>query len=344
LEALLGRHGGGGGRGEAGGGREAGGSGAGAGGAVALSSPATAAPAASEPLRVLELCCGTGASLAFMCRMGFSVTGVELVPAACRVAAARLQQAAADVAAAVAAEAAKAEVAKARGMAAAAPAPVAVPVLVVEVRQVQEAGGATYDTTPYDTTTTPPPSHPHPHHLLLQGDLFAARLPPAAVHLVYDCQGLHAVPPQLRVPYVAVLHAALRRGGLALLLVGRSEEEGEEEGVREEEGLMLTSAGRECSQAKGCDAGDEDGRRNELRVTMEAKGGAGVISSRSGTNSSASSSSRGPSLLSLPQLRSLFPPARWRWCGCWRSVFDATPEYDKLAARPPAWCLLVRKL
>ncbi|PNG51489.1 hypothetical protein TSOC_015512, partial [Tetrabaena socialis] len=148
--------------------------------AAAAAAPAavTTAAAAADvpwkppppPLRVLELCCGTGASLAFMHGLGCSVVGVELVAAAAGLAARRL-----------------AEVGRAR--------------VAVEAVGGAEAGRGPAGLPPPLPHTAMTPhlarqeeqqeqaqAQEGPTATVLCGDLFSAQLPHASFDFVYDCQ------------------------------------------------------------------------------------------------------------------------------------------------------------
>ncbi|GLC64793.1 hypothetical protein PLESTF_000208100 [Pleodorina starrii] len=287
-------------------------------------------------VRALELCCGTGASLAFMRGLGFSVVGVDLVEAACEVAAERLAAVAGSPVAVqpveAVAEALRSWDADDDAAAAAAAAGTAGP------RAAPEPG---YEP---QTATSPRPGSrvaaPAAGGLRREetagacvacGDLFGAGLPRGFFDFAYDCQGLHAMPPALRPAYEAVLRDALRVGGLALLLVGRAEEDEEEEQSegQEDSGRMegdaaaapqapspavdaaaaAAAAAANCSREGGNGACGSQGVDSGSGSGCEG-GGGGVPAGRGGTDprvgGPSASSSRGPSLMTRQELRALF--------------------------------------
>lgn len=218
----------------------------------------------SSPL-MLELCCGTGASLAYAHRMGFACLGVDIVPAACEAARQRLSKAADS----------RAPTSKEHG-------------------------------TAHATTA--------PQWSVLQDNVFSVQLPWSQVDLAYDCQGLHAMPPEQRLAYVDALLRALKPGGFLLLLVGRD------------------AVGEPASWDK--DSGDGQSASSQ---GLSAAGG--IV----GSGDSGRPARPGPSCMSRQELEALFPVHDWTWHFCLHSRFDLTPYYQTLPCVPPAWCLLLQK-
>ncbi|GLC34820.1 hypothetical protein PLESTM_000243600 [Pleodorina starrii] len=322
-------------------------------------------------VRALELCCGTGASLAFMRGLGFSVVGVDLVEAACEVAAERL---AAVAGAPVAVQPVEAVAEALRSWDADDDAAAAAAAAAEGGLRREGTAGA----------------------CVACGDLFGAGLPRGFFDFAYDCQGLHAMPPALRPAYEAVLRDALRVGGLALLLVGRAEEDEEEEQSegQEDSGRMEVdapaapqapspavdaAAAAAAAAATGCREGGNGARGSQGGDSGSGSGceggGGGVPAGRGGTDprvgGPSASSSRGPSLMTRQELRALFGVDSstvgqgsmvgeesavgresmvgeergryWEWCWCRPTRFDSTSVYARLPRPPPAWCLLVRR-
>ncbi|KXZ53316.1 hypothetical protein GPECTOR_7g1210 [Gonium pectorale] len=245
--------------------------------------------------------------------MGFSVVGVELVGAACCLAAQRLAEATGH------------------------PARVA----HVPDPSVENAAEARVDAEARADVEPPPRA------LILQGDLFAARLPPASFDLVYDCQGLHAIPPPMRPPYTRVLYGALRPGGLALVLVGRAEPDaGNGDGVPVS---LPTSDSDRSFRSAGADGYAAGPRDTALTAPEEAKGdgpGAGLERRAGGGGQSGDGSKaprKGPSLMTRAELAGLFAEPEWETVSCRPSRFDLTPAYAAMPQPPPAWCVLARK-
>ncbi|GLI64612.1 hypothetical protein VaNZ11_007921 [Volvox africanus] len=269
----------------------------------------------------LELCCGTGGSLAFMHRLGFSVAGVDLVAAACHMAAKRL--------------------------AAVASSPVAVQTVETVADVLRLWAG----------DPEPPGAGPRacqdlighsPVALVAAGNLFLAAWPRGFFDFVYDCQGLHAMPLVLRPAYVAVLSEALRSGGLALLLVGRVEDDLDFDfdldspplnGNEKADATLVTPRSKVVKSMEVQYGGRETG---DVDCDEMSRGSHGGYDGDPRVNGSCNS--LGPSLMSLGELRGLFGADDWEWCWCKPTRFDSTPLYDKLPRPPPAWCLLLRRL
>ncbi|GIL73486.1 hypothetical protein Vretifemale_3599 [Volvox reticuliferus] len=273
----------------------------------------------------LELCCGTGGSLAFMHRLGFSVVGVDLVAAACHMAAKRL----ADVAGSHVAVQPVETVADVLRLLAGSPEP-----------RGADAGAGT-EAVP---GASPDLIGDRPVALVAHGNLFVAAWPRGFFHFVYDCQGLHAMPPALRPAYVTVLRSALRSGGLALLLVGRVEDDLDFDSDRdlngtEETDVTTGTPTRELVSSTAAQRGRDPGGEGCEEMSRGNPGGCGgdPLANRS-------CNSRGPSLMSRRELHELFGDGEWEWCWCKPTRFDSTPAYDKLPRPPPAWCLLMRRL
>ncbi|GIL49664.1 hypothetical protein Vafri_5947 [Volvox africanus] len=269
----------------------------------------------------LELCCGTGASLAFMHRLGFSVVGVDLVAVACHKAAKRL----ADVASSPVAVQTVETVADVLRLWAAAPEPPG-----AGPRASQDVIGHS------------------PVALVASGNLFVAAWPRGFFDFVYDCQGLHAMPLALRPAYVAVLSAALRSGGLAFLLVGRVEDDLDFDfdldsaplnGKEEADFTLATPISKVVVSTDVQHGGREIGGVGCDEMSRGSHGGYGGDPRVTG-----SCNSLGPSLMSLGELQGLFGADDWEWCWCKPTRFDSTPVYDKLPRPPPAWCLLLRRV
>ncbi|KAG2484348.1 hypothetical protein HYH03_016767 [Edaphochlamys debaryana] len=313
----------------------------------------------SAPPLCLELCCGTGGSLAFLHGLGMSAVGVELVEAAARLAAQRLAAA---------------------GAAARGGSDEAAAVEVVPIREPRPKDSTTASTSPapHEPITTAIATAPGagPSARVMAGDLFAAGLPAGAFAFAYDCQGLHAMPPALRPAYVGVLRAALGPGGVALLLLGRDEgaeaeaqakaggKEAEGSGTRqrsEEAGTAervegaagVREAGEQAAGSREDGAAEDEGQaveagaesvRKRRRSGGEAAEAAGPPAQGSGGQAAAGSGRKGPALLRRPELEALFPAGEWEWLRCEATRFDLTPAYARMPAPPPAWSLLVRRL
>lgn len=235
--------------------------------------------AALGPPLMLELCCGTGASLGFSRRLGFACMGVDVVAAACDAARQRLREAT--------------------------PSPSAPP---SPTRQQSAAHAAPAAPEPGAGPVPPLAS-------VLHGDVFEAQLPWGQVDLVYDCQGLHAMPAERRPAYAAILQRALRPGGFLLLLVGRDAEGEPAPWERRADDAQPQP------QSAACGDGSSAG---------------------TGKGSPAAASRPGPSCMSRHELEQLFPAPEWRWHLCAHSRFDETPYYTTLPRLPPAWCLLLQ--
>ncbi|KAG2433822.1 hypothetical protein HXX76_008179 [Chlamydomonas incerta] len=275
-------------------------------------------PLPPRPPRVLEMCCGTGGSLAYMRRLGFHVVGAELVEAACRVAAERL--------AAAAAAAGPSETAHATA------GPGELSGVVVEAvcssGSGSGSGSGAVGSSSGNTRVEEAPAGPAA--LLLHGDLFAAaasrQIAPQSFDFVYDCQGLHAMPGDLRPAYARVMAAALRPGGTALVLVGRREGDGEV-------AAAAAAAGRDGQRSRGCCGGG--GGLSELKRLFPSADAAGQHSGAGAGVSGAEAGEAGGS--------STEEEGRWQWLGCSATRFDLTTAYRQLPAAPPAWCLLLRR-
>ncbi|PNW76180.1 hypothetical protein CHLRE_12g544650v5 [Chlamydomonas reinhardtii] len=296
-------------------------------------------PQPPQPPRVLELCCGTGGSLAYMRSLGFHVVGVELVQAACGVAAERLAAASAPTSDTAMAASGPGGSGSGSGRSSSG-------LVVVEAVHVADRGAAEgcavggCGSPGNNVVEVPAAEAPASTSAarLLHGDLFAAaasgQIVPQSFDFMYDCQGLHAMPAELRPAYAGVMARALRPGGIALVLVGRREEDDE---------VMAVGAAT---------AG----------VTAVAAAANGSEPTQ-GAASAKPASRPGPSLMSLSELRQLFPAdhgcgqeagaaggssssleeGRWQWLGCSATGFDLTNAYRQLPAAPPAWCLLLRR-
>lgn len=215
--------------------------------------------------------------------------------------------------------------------------------------------------------------------LMAQGDLFSVSdWPGDFFDFVYDCQGLHAMPSEQRPAYVAVLQRVLRSGGLALLLVGRVEEDnpgGEPSGAWQAhvsetqpstpswavtktstaagpERTVISNAAMDCPlrpQNGSTDNGDGSisGKGTGEEANTDALWNVGRWGGGKGKGDAAIADPRGtcvgPSQMTLEELQLLFAATDWEWCWHERTCFDLTPTYARLARPPQAWCLLVRR-
>lgn len=300
---------------------------------------------------------------------GFHVVGVELVQAACGVAAERLAAASAPTSDTAMAASGPGGSGSGSGRSSSG-------LVVVEAVHVADRGAAEgcavggCGSPGNNVVEVPAAEAPASTSAarLLHGDLFAAaasgQIVPQSFDFMYDCQvrvvarlhstahecltdnsaflliaivlaqGLHAMPAELRPAYAGVMARALRPGGIALVLVGRREEDDE---------VMAVGAAT---------AG----------VTAVAAAANGSEPTQ-GAASAKPASRPGPSLMSLSELRQLFPAdhgcgqeagaaggssssleeGRWQWLGCSATGFDLTNAYRQLPAAPPAWCLLLRR-